>query len=398
MTASTVVAELSDRTSATVRVARTITIVNGAGALILGIISLGSILAGTAYLARPFTLVAVSVIFGGYLVLTVITMVSGLRVIRIAHGTYATLFVLVQLAMVPALGRMSFAEGVSPWLLEMAAIGAVCAVVAWDTRTAWAYLLLLSVLEAPLRWLTRHEDGWDVPLQYALLTLILGGLFTALAIAAMRNAAAVDAAANALREAAARSAAATARAQEQARLDALVHDEVMNTLYYASRADAQLEAPLRRQATAALAELEMLRNGRTDVTTGVPPTEFVSRIRSVVLEASIDVDFSAHGVRELDVPGEVAAAFAEATSEAARNSVTHARDALRQVTVRFSPGVIEVRVRDNGPGFDAHEVAPHRLGIPVSIRGRLAAIPGGHATVISERDRGTLVTLTWSES
>ncbi len=398
MTAPFPVASRSDHTDATVRVARTITIVNGVGALILGLIALGSILAGTKYLTPPFTLVAVLVVYGGYLVLTIITMFAGLRVIRLVHGTYAALFVLIQVAMVPAIKPGSFAEGVSPWLLEMAAIGAVCAVVAWDTSTAWAYLLLLSVLEAPIRWLTRSEDGWNTPLQYALLTLILGGLFTALAIAAMRNAAAVDAATSELREAAARSAAATARAQEQARLDALVHDEVMNTLYYASRADAALEGPVRRQAIAALAELEELRHGRADVAPAVTPTEFVSRIRSVVLEASIDVEFSAHGVRELDVPGEVAAAFAEATSEAVRNSVTHAPHAERQVRVRFSPELIEVRVRDDGPGFDALEVAPHRLGILVSIRGRLGAIPGGHAVVTSESGRGTLVTLTWSAS
>ena len=84
-------------TSAELRVARTITVINGVGALFLGAISLGSILAATAYLTPPFTLVAVSVIFGGYGVLTFITFVSGMRVIRMAHGIYAIVFVLVNL-------------------------------------------------------------------------------------------------------------------------------------------------------------------------------------------------------------------------------------------------------------------------------------------------------------
>ena len=387
----------ADGPTAEERVARIITVVTGIGALFLGFISLGSIFEATAFLTPPYTLVAVSLIFGGYLALVIVTFNSTMRVIRIAHGAYAIGFLAVQFHMIPALGAEPFPQGLNPWMLEMPAIGATSAAIAWRSSGAWIYLISISVLEAPLRWLAHGRTSWDVPLQYAILTLILAGLFTALAIAAMRNAAAVDSAAALLRDAAARSAAASARAQEQARLDALVHDEVMNTLFYASRGDAALEAPLRRQAIAALAELEMLRNGRAELAGVVTANEFVSRIRSVVLDASIDIAFTTVGERERVVPGDVAAAFAEATSEAARNSLTHAPDATRAVTVRLSSERIEVTITDDGPGFDARDVAPHRLGILVSIRGRLAAVDGGGASVNSFRGRGTVVTLSWRQ-
>lgn len=386
-----------DGPTAEERVARIITVVTAIGLLFLGFISLGSIFQASDFLTPPYTLVAVCLVFGGYGVLVAVTFASDMRLIRIAHAVYAIGFLAVQLAVIPALGAEPLPQGLNPWMLEMPAIGATCAAIAWSRTGAWVYLFVISALEAPLRWLAHGRMAWDIPLQYAVLTLILAGLFTALAIAAMRNAAAVDSAAELLRNAAERSAAASARAQEQARLDALVHDEVMNTLYYASRGDPALEAPVRRQAAAALAELEMLRDGRAELAGAVTTSEFVSRIRSVVLAASIDIAFSTLGERDEDVPGPVAAAFAEATSEAVRNSLTHAPDATRSTVVRLSAERITVGISDDGPGFDARDVAPHRLGILVSIRGRLAAVAGGEATVESDRGRGTTVTLSWRE-
>ena len=57
-----------------------------------------------------------------------------------------------------------------------------------------------------------------------------------------------------------------------------------------------------------------------------------------------------------------------------------------------------VRVADDGVGFDPESVAVGRLGIAVSIRGRLARLPGGHARVHSRAGRGTTVQIRWERS
>lgn len=380
------------------RVARTITIVAAAAAALLGGTAIGGMLDAAPFLAPWYTPAAVTIIFGGFTIAAVYSFFVPLPRIRRAYGAYAVVFVIVQLAWLPAQTH-STPLTLNPWVLEMATIGTVPAAIAWRAWIAWAYLILNAVVVGVVRFISAGSADISEPLQYALLTISIGAIFTALTLVAMRNAAIVDAATAELRDQAARAAAATARAREQARLDALVHDEVMSTLFYASRADGALLESVQAQARGALAQLESLRRGRPERSGEVDASGFVSRIRSVVLDASVAIDFEHHGTRSRAIPGDIAEAFAEATSEAARNSLTHAPEARhRSVNVVLTEAGIDVIVHDDGRGFDPRDVAPHRLGIPVSIRGRLTALPGGRASVSSRPGNGTVVALGWSDS
>lgn len=378
------------------RVTRVVTLVATVAAAFLGATATPGIITAANHLDAYYTPLAVVLVFGGMLTLFVLTFMLDLRRIRITQGIYALVFLGLQLLWVAAL-TSPLPDGLNPWILELTALGTVPAAVAWRPWAAWTYLGVLSVIVGPLRYISNGGVDWTTPLQYLLLTPTLTGLFTALAMVAVHNAEAVDEATRELREATARSAAARARSQEEVRLDALVHDEVMSTLFYASRGDARLDESVRVQARAALDGLERLRSGRTEPDEGVPPDGFVSRIRAVVLGASIDVGFDSRVTRTLPLPGDVASAFAEAAGEAVRNSLQHAGEsASRRVTVLVEDNHVEVRVYDTGAGFDARDVPPHRLGILVSIRGRLATIPDGSAQVTSYPGAGTLVTLEWS--
>lgn len=378
------------------RIARTITAVSASASVLLLVTSLGGIFAAAPYLSPSYAIGAPLLVFGGFVGLAAVTFVVGLPQIKRAQGWFAIVYLVAVLTWLPSLVSTPLPAGLNPWVLEIVTLGAVPAAVAWRPAVAWLYLLTNAALNIPIRYYTAGATDWTPPLQYALLTLTLGGIFTALAIAAMHNARAVDAAATTLREAAARSAAAAARTQEQNRLDALVHDEVMSTLFYASQGDPVLEASVRTQAQHALAQLERLRSGRDDSLTPVPAGAFAARLRSVVLAASAAIEFEVIGGREAPIPASVAAAFAEATSEATRNSMLHAPDAARAVDVQFRDSQVRVQVRDTGPGFEVREVDPHRLGIQVSIRARMATLPGGLAVVESSPARGTTITLDWS--
>jgi len=177
-----------------------------------------------------------------------------------------------------------------------------------------------------------------------------------------------------------------------------VHDNVMATLFYASRGG--LDESVRRQAQTTLTQLEQLRGGRDQATDDVSVEDFVARIRSVVLDAAPEIEFTTTGHRQRVIPPDVAAAFAEATSESVRNSLKHAIDAgtgvTRRASIALTDDTVTVTVTDDAQGFEPRDVAPHRLGILVSIRGRLGAIAGGSARVDSGRGLGTVVTLTWT--
>jgi signal transduction histidine kinase len=236
-------------------------------------------------------------------------------------------------------------------------------------------------------------------MQYAFFTVTFAGIFSGLTIVALASGRALDAAAATARHAATTAAAAAAREQEQARLDALVHDDVISTLYYASQGNPDLEQSIRRQAARAIDHLATLRSAEPAAQLPVEVPGFIERLRSEAVSRSSDVAFTVIGERSTPVPAIVAEAIAEASAEALRNSVEHSGDrrVIRTVAVALTEQRIQVSIADNGPGFDPEVVPSHRLGIAVSIRGRLAAIEGGDARVTARAGEGTLVYLDWQQ-
>jgi signal transduction histidine kinase len=63
--------------------------------------------------------------------------------------------------------------------------------------------------------------------------------------------------------------------------------------------------------------------------------------------------------------------------------------------VRLSSTLLSIDIVDDGVGFEPTTVAPHRLGIAVSIIGRVQSLPGGVAYVRSSPGEGTQVHLEW---
>lgn len=382
-------------TRAAERVARTITAVAGVATIAFFALAIGQLTAAAPLMSPVYTVVGALIVFGVPPVLAIVGFFVSLDVLKRMLAAYALAFLAVVVLWIPAM-MAPLPAGVAPWPVEVTALATVPAAIAWRPITAWAYLVANSVIIAPLRYFAGGQVDLSVPLQYSFFTLTFAAIFTALAMVAMRNGYALDRAIEIARGTSARAAAAASRAQEQARLDALVHDNVMATLFYASRGG--LDDSVRKQAQKTLTQLEQLRGGRDQVTEPVGVDDFVARIRSVVLDASPDITFSTNGGRSSPIPFEVAAAFAEATSEAVRNSLQHAGSGsaiTRSATIAFTERTLRVIVRDDGRGFDTRDIPPHRLGILVSIRGRLATIRGGNGRVESRRGLGTVVTLSW---
>jgi hypothetical protein len=378
------------------RVLRVVLVVLGIGAGVFLLLTLGPLIADAAYFNPAWSIATAIVVFAVPPVLAAHSFVLSARALRRLLGGYAIAFTLA-VALGPfmmSVRPMPLEE--QPWPLTVTALGTTAAALAWRPWLAWSHLVLNCALIVPVRYVTAGGVDLALPLRDAFFTLSFVAIFTALALVALGSGRALDSAAETARMTAARSAATEAREREQARLDALVHDEVIATLYYASLGRPEVAASVRTQAARAVAQLARLREPDEGEGDSVPIAIFVSRMRSVVSGQDETIRLRVHATGTGTVPPEVAAAFAEATSEAVRNSLEHATraDTARSVVLAIEPHRITVEIRDSGPGFDPGQVPGHRLGIAVSIRGRLAAI-GGVARVQSRPQGGTTVSLQW---
>lgn len=278
-------------------------------------------------------------------------------------------------------------------------------------RLAVAGLLVSSTLAHISQQLGRFgEVTSDAPVEI-LWSLVFTGVFLAVVLVATRTGRELDETREETYRTAANVAAASAREVEKERFDAIVHDRVIASLLAVrpGRPDERLAA----QAASALDELARV-PGPGDADT-VPDVEVVRRIRSAAADISERFDVEVVGGQNADdqdpgdqdavevrraepasYPVEVLDAVVEAMSESLRNVLRHAGDdAECAVIVQLASDALSMAVVDDGVGFDPESVAVGRLGIAVSIRGRLARLPGGHARVHSRAGRGTTVQIRW---
>lgn len=286
----------------------------------------------------------------------------------------------------------------SLWFTAFPGLASLAAAVAWRPRRAFVHMILVVLLAQCANHLVR-----DAPFGYFLapdlaFAFVFCTVFLAAAVVGLGTGRTLDETIAATQATAAAAASAEARNAERARFDALVHDRVMSTLLAVSR-NAPRES-LVEQAERAVAELDELRRG-TDRESALDAAAVVARLRSAATEADEDVVFTgrvAPGSGDVAFPPEPARATAAALAEAVRNSVRHAgKDASRTVEVDVAPRWISVQVVDDGRGFEPEAVDPHRLGLEVSIRGRMRRVSGGRAVVQSAPGAGTRVLLYWRD-
>jgi signal transduction histidine kinase len=75
------------------------------------------------------------------------------------------------------------------------------------------------------------------------------------------------------------------------------------------------------------------------------------------------------------------------------NAAKYAPEAPISVYAELADDRVEVFVKDRGPGFDLDAVAPDRMGVRESIRGRMQR-HGGQAEIRTAPGEGTEVRLT----
>jgi signal transduction histidine kinase len=117
-------------------------------------------------------------------------------------------------------------------------------------------------------------------------------------------------------------------------------------------------------------------------------------IESVNNRTHMLLSFTVEGQQAL--PGDVQVALYRITQEAVNNIIRHSHASEGWVEVKMSPDQVDICIRDNGRGFDPHQVLPDHYGVAI-MHERADAI-GARFGLDSQIDKGTEVNIGWSRS
>ncbi|MFE3289502.1 sensor histidine kinase [Rhodococcus sp. NPDC059234] len=395
MTAAAVA--VGTRREATDRILRVFARFTSVGYLFYLLLLLPSILGQAELLDWWWTPLATAAVFGSGLAFGAATAAADTRVLRTAGGVAAIAYLAVIVAWPLAWNGPPMMNGQGVWLSTFPGVASLAAVAAWRPAVAFGYMVIACAGAQLMNSVARDPAMTSPVIPDIAFAIMYCTLFVGAAVMALHTGRLLDETTAATHRAAASAAAQRARAVERERFDALIHDGVMSTLLSASRLGAT--PSVSRQATITMRQLDALRTG-AGLHERFDSAEILTHLRTAATEVDENVVLKVHRRQHsgsLTMPGEATRAVGAALAEALRNSIRHAGDdADRAVEVAMTPDLLSVRVSDNGKGFDPRTVPPHRLGVAVSIVGRMRQLPGGSARIDSRPSDGTRVHLTWS--
>ncbi|GAB90067.1 sensor histidine kinase [Gordonia rhizosphera] len=381
----------TDEQSAAVRIERLFSIFVGAGYFAYLAILGPQIVAQSSATAAWWNLVAPLTVFIPPAVLLIAALARRRTLARYASRTCAVAFVVVALGWLPAWNGGTIHDQL--WFSVIPGLAALAAAITLPRR-ATLTLMAAAIVTAQLANALCRPDDYAGNLTAEIMFAVAFILpYTGAALMAMRTGRLLDDTRAAAYAGAAAAAEADARRSQRSHVDGLLHDWVISTLLAAARQGNT--DMVRRQARVTLEKLDS------------PPAEVTmlsaDAVRTRLRAAVLAVDVSQQVVTTIDddaaslrVPVDVVDVLESATGEALRNSIIHAGDdADRAVALHIAAEGIGVTVVDDGCGFDAASIPPHRLGLAVSILARVRSLPGGTADVVSGPGAGTRVDLWW---
>ena len=290
-------------------------------------------------------------------------------------------------------------ESFKPWIWWLLGISAVAAGISFRFWLGVVYIFIVSLGWIAIRMSPSGGSGELVlAIQDSLHLFILASIATTMAAAARWQAAKTDFANQDLIASGVKSAQSQAVELEQSRLDALVHDSVLTTLLVASKAQTPEEIALAKEAaTEALRKLDSDNASLKPVTT-ITQVSFFEALQNRIHEVQPSFEVSLQQTNNSLIPDVVSEALTEATLQAVDNSTKHAGgSAKRSVSLHSQGKGLKIVVSDTGKGFRASKIPKDRLGIQLSIIGRVKSV-GGRVFIRSEPGKGTDVVLEWSPS
>jgi signal transduction histidine kinase len=261
---------------------------------------------------------------------------------------------------------------------------------------ALAYLLVTTVSWFILNtsYFGGAADPW-VTLQDSTYIFLFGGTILGLFILVRDSVKKVDLANSAVIQAAVSQASVDATERERQRIDALVHDRVLNTLLLAAKAKTKAEeqsaAKLAKEAITSL----RLAQREPDESSTVSQLGLFRALKRVAeqMNSKIEVDIQSGGTEV--IPQQVAQALTEAIIQAIDNALRHSKASTIKLTLQsIDERGVRIQLRDDGIGFRIDRIPRDRIGVRTSIFARLEAVRS-KASVVTGPGEGTEVILEW---
>lgn len=284
-----------------------------------------------------------------------------------------------------------------PWLWFLCTVATATAAVALPIWPAIGFLILAPLVYGLVRLTpSAGQAGVGLSLLDTVYAVLLGGAVL-LILTLLRDAAAsVDAAQAMALSRYGEAVRHHATEVERIQVDSIVHDSVLSTLISIARAETPEARMLAsKMASQAITQLEGAAASSNDDDTSVSLSQLVDRLESTSasLSGSFLFDATRIGIGSLQIS--VAESIYSASVQAMVNSLQHAGKATRRIEVRgIGNSGIEVKISDDGRGFDPKAVPAERLGLRVSIIERVKAA-GGQVTLKTKPFEGTMVLIRW---
>jgi two-component sensor histidine kinase len=290
-------------------------------------------------------------------------------------------------------------ESFKPWIWWLLGISAVAAGISFRFWLGVVYIFVVSFGWFALRVSPSGGSGEIVlAIQDSVHLFILASIGTVMAAAVRWQAAKTDFAHQNLILSGVKSAQSQAVSLEQSRLDALVHDSVLTSLLVAAKAQTPQEISLARESAAEAIRKLDADNESVKLPTTFTQVSFFEALSNRIHEVYPNFEVSLEQTNDSQLPASVSEALTEATLQAVDNSSKHAGSASKRYVSLQSHGTgLKIVVSDNGKGFRPSKISRDRLGIQLSIIGRVKAV-GGRVFIRSEPGKGTDVVLEWSPS
>ena len=287
-----------------------------------------------------------------------------------------------------------------PWMWWASGLVPLAAIFGYGTVVG-----LITTFVLPVGWFLLRQSAFggaasfQTCIEESSYTLLFALCFGALLLLLRNQAADADTANQLASEAAAEQARVDALEREQLRLDALVHDRVLTTLVLAARANNRDDEVVAYQlANQALGDLGKMRSASGAAEPGVTVASLFSALKATIGWMTNEFEVLIDSSNDTPVPATVSAAITEATLQAVSNSLQHAgpRTKLRQVRLKSQKRGMKLVILDDGKGFRPSNIPQNRLGVRVSMIGRVEKV-GGRLFINSHLGKGTTIIMDWTE-
>jgi signal transduction histidine kinase len=288
-------------------------------------------------------------------------------------------------------------SGYQPWLWWVIGMSVVGMGVAARPVIAMSYLVVVT---GTWFWLDTSPWGGSsdpfLELQDATYIFLFGGTVLGLFMLVRDSVLKVDIANTLAMKSAVQQASTDAVERERQRIDALIHDRVLNTLLLASNAKTSSEyssvVKLSEEAIDSLRKADRDPESKPEI----QPLGLFRALRQIAVQLIPDANVEILSGGSVDIPAQVAAALTEALIQSLDNTTRHAK-ATRVSLTLSSPtqSSVSIQLRDNGVGFRLNRIPNDRIGVQTSILKRVEAV-GAKATIESTPGSGTLVRLEWN--